>query len=83
MNDRNALRTIEIWDDTRGQAHCRGCNKVIIWSTVVASGRRMCFDNLVVLSEFTHPDNRRRVLVVDLRTNHWATCPLRESFRRR
>ena len=77
-------RTILVWHDTRGRARCKGCDARIEWGEVVASGRRMCFDgDIFVFQSYVDQATQRRVDVVDLTRNHWATCPLREQFRRR
>lgn len=76
------LKTIEIFARSRGRAACRGCRATIEWAEIVATGRRMCFDEVVVLS--THEDLAgRAVEVVDLTKNHWATCPAASQFKRK
>lgn len=78
-----ATKTIQIWADTKGKARCRGCHAPIEWATVVASGRKMPFDGqIVALSTHHDPETRRLVEVVDLSTNHWATCSERKQFKR-
>jgi hypothetical protein len=75
------VKTIQIWADTRGKARCRGCEAKIEWATIVASGKKMCFDGqIVALSTFHDPATRRVVELVDLSTNHWATCSARDQF---
>lgn len=77
-------KTITVWNDTRGKAHCRGCGAPIEWAKVVASGKKMCFNNAIVpLRTETDPHSRRVIVVADLATNHWATCPDRDRFRRK
>lgn len=77
-------KTIEIYADTRGRATCRGCQAPIEWAEVVASGKKMCFDGeIVALRTRQDSATRRLIEVVDLSTNHWATCPKRDQFRRR
>ena len=80
------VKTIQIFADSRGRAHCSAasCRAGIEWAVIVASGKRMCFDApIAVISEHVDPATRRRVQVVDLSTNHWATCPAREQFKRK
>jgi hypothetical protein len=77
------VKTIEIFADTRGRATCRGCHAPIEWAEVVASGKKMCFDKQIVALSTRHdPGTRRLIEVVDLSTNHWATCPNRAQFKR-
>jgi hypothetical protein len=75
-------KMIAVWHDTRGRARCKGCDARIEWAEVIASGKRMCFDNDILVYQSFDRDGRQ-VDVVDLTRNHWATCPLREQFRRR
>lgn len=78
----SATKTIQIFADTLGRARCRGCQAPIEWGEIVASGKKMPFDPpIAVFSEHVDPASRRRVQVVDLATNHWATCPKRDQFR--
>lgn len=77
------MKTIEIYADTRGVSRCKGpsCGKRILWATVVATGRKMCFDDTELPALRTrHDDARRLVEEVDLDANHWATCPDRNDF---
>ncbi len=77
------MPTIEIFADTRGKARCHGCGQAIEWAEVVKSGKRMCFDNeIVALLTRTDLGSRRLIEIVDLATNHWATCPQRDRFKR-
>lgn len=77
-----ATKTIQIFADTSGRAQCKGCRAPIEWAEVVASGKRMCFDGqIVALSTHRDPTTRRLVEVVDLATNHWASCDQRDRFR--
>lgn len=79
-------KTIQIFADTRGRSRCSApsCRADIEWGEVVASGRKMCFDApIVALSTHHDPGTRRLVEVVDLATNHWASCVAREQFRRK
>lgn len=77
-------KTIQIFADTRGRAKCRGCHAPIEWAEVVASGKKMCFDGqIVALSTHHDPATRRLIEVADLATNHWATCPERDQFKRK
>jgi hypothetical protein len=79
MNTANS--TILIWAKSRGPSTCKGCGAAIEWATVVASGRKLCFDGTIVpLAEYEEPDGRM-VQVVDLSKNHWATCPKRDQFK--
>jgi len=73
-------KTISVWHDRRSRSRCRGCDARIEWAEVVASGKRMCFDDVFVLSSHVHT-NGRTIDVVDLTRNHWATCPARDQFR--
>lgn len=78
------MKTIEIYADTRGRARCSGCKASIEWAEIVASGRKMCFDGeIVALSTRQDTGSRRLIEAVDLSTNHWATCPKRDQFRRK
>ena len=81
----SAPRTIDCYADTRGQAQCRSplCRARIVWMEVVATGRKMCFDGFPKpLRTYPHPENGRRVEVMDLALNHWATCSDRNKFKR-
>lgn len=79
-----APKLIEIYADTRGFAKCRGCGKPIEWATVVASGKKMCFDGAIaVLARHRHKVTGRPVESADLATNHWAVCPDRDKFRKK
>lgn len=80
----STMKTIQIFADTRGRARCTAatCRADIEWAVIVGSGKKMCFDlPIVVLSTHVDPATRRRVEVVDLATNHWASCPARDQFR--
>jgi hypothetical protein len=82
----STLKTIQIFSDTRGRATCNAstCRATIEWAEVVASGKRMCFDApIVALTTHHDPATRRLVEVVDLSTNHWASCPAAGQFKRR
>jgi len=74
--------TIEIYADSRERAHCRGCGAAIEWATIVATGRRMCFNSIRILEKKLLP-NGTIVHVVDRALNHWATCPDADKFRKR
>ena len=79
-----APKHIDIYADTRGPAKCKGCGRAIEWATIVASGKKMCFDGAIVaLSGYPHKVSGRRVESVDLATNHWATCPAAALFKRK
>lgn len=78
-----APKTIRIWADTRGAAVCRGCPARIEWATVVESGKRMCFDEIVTVETTTDTKTGRPIIVALLDKNHWATCPDRERFHQR
>jgi len=44
----------------------------------------MPFDGEIVALQTRHdPATRRLIEAADLSTNHWATCPQRDQFRRR
>jgi hypothetical protein len=80
------LKTINVWSDSRERGQCKGqsCRALIEWATIVASGRRMCFDAPVTaIRSFADPQTGRQVDVIDLAANHWATCPERKRFSRR
>jgi hypothetical protein len=77
-----AERTIEIWGDSIERSHCRGCHAAIAWATIVATGRRMCFNSIRTLGDKT-AENGRPIRIVDLTLNHWANCPDAARFRRR
>jgi hypothetical protein len=80
----STTRTIEVYADTFGKAHCSAasCRAPIEWATVVKSGKKMCFNNeIVALRTFTEPGSGRQIAVVDFETNHWASCPDRDRFR--
>ena len=80
------MKTIQIWADTRGRAVCHGdgCRAQIEWAEIVGSGKRMCFDlPIVALSTHHDPATRRLIEVVDLSTNHWASCPDATKFKRK
>jgi hypothetical protein len=80
----SVTKTIEIYADTRGPGKCRGCRAPIEWAEIVASGKKMCFDGQIVALETRHdPATHRLIEKVDLATNHWATCPDRDAFRRK
>jgi hypothetical protein len=80
----SVVKTIQIFADTRGRATCRGCHAPIEWAEIVSSGKKMCFDGqIVALSTHHDPGTRRLVEVVDLATNHWATCSQRDQFKRK
>jgi hypothetical protein len=78
-----ALRTIEVWADTRGRGRCRACGARIEWAEIVKSAKKMPFDaDLVALRTRHHAQTHRLIEEVDLATNHWATCPRAADFRR-
>lgn len=78
------MKAIEIYADTRGVARCTGrtCGQRILWATIVASGRKMCFDDpeAVALQTRLEPSTNRVIEALDLEGNHWATCPDRKQF---
>ena len=66
--------TIEIFRESRGRANCKGCKAAIEWATIVATGRRMCFNSIRVLETRLERIPPFRVIqTVDLTLNHWAT----------
>jgi hypothetical protein len=78
------VSTIDIFADTRGVARCRSgsCRARIEWAEIVATGKKMCFDDVQVLH--VHEDGTGRLIqTVALAKNHWATCPDRERFTRK
>jgi hypothetical protein len=84
LEDAPAMKTTEIYADTRGRATCRGehCATTIEWAELVGTKQRMCFDVPLVALATRHDANRRLIEVVDLSTNHWASCPDAPSFKR-
>jgi hypothetical protein len=78
------MSSIEIFAGTVDRAQCRGCGAAIVWATIVATGRRMCFNSLRILeTKLERAAPFRVIKVVDLTLNHWATCPDADDFRRR
>jgi len=80
------MKTIQIFADTRGRARCTAatCRADIEWATIVGSGKKMCFDApIVALSTHHDPESRRLVEVVEFATNHWASCPASQTFKRK
>lgn len=78
------VKTIEIYADTRGPGTCRGCLAPIEWAETVKNKKRMCFTGqIVALATRLEPETRRLIEAVDFETNHWASCPQRELFRRK
>jgi hypothetical protein len=76
--------TIEIFADTRGKARCRLCDAPIEWAEIVKSGKKMCFDGEIVALTTRHEDATGRLIeAVAFDTNHWATCPNADDFRRK
>jgi hypothetical protein len=77
---------IEIYADTRGVSRCTGatCGRRILWATIAASGKKMCFDDLelVALKTRTEASTNRVIETVDRTVNHWATCPDAKRFKR-
>lgn len=78
-------RTIVILADTVGRARCRDdrCGAFITWAENAKTGRRMCFDGELVALRTDTDACGRQLWEVDLATNHWATCPGAERFKRR
>lgn len=78
-------RTTWVWGDSVGrQVKCKDprCGQWITWAENVRTGKRMCFDGtLVALKTATMLDGRQQ-WEVDLDTNHFATCPGADRFRR-
>lgn len=74
---------IWIFGDTVGRGRCSApeCGAVITWAEVVESRRKMCFNGVLVALR-TSQEHGRTTWEVDLETNHWATCPARDRFRR-
>lgn len=80
----SAVKLLEIYADTRGQAVCRGCGAPIEWAEIVASGKKMCFDGRIVALKTRHDEGtQRRIEAVDFATNHWATCSDAKRFKRK
>jgi len=77
-------RTIEVYADTRGPGRCSGCRAAIVWATVVKSGKKMCFDEPAIALTTRHEDSTRRLVeAIAFETNHWASCPASDQFKRR
>lgn len=75
--------TIRVWADSRSPGTCRGCKRPIEWAHVVASGARMPFDEITVLTTEKDYASGRWIATVDLTRNHWGTCTHRETFKKR
>lgn len=78
------MRTIEIYADTRGKSQCRSCSARIEWAEVVASGKRMPFDDEIVAVSSRLDTAHRLIETVDLEvtTSHFATCPDAQKWRK-
>lgn len=78
------MKVIQVYADTVGQSRCTGptCRALISWAQVVKTGRKMCFDGELVAIRTSHDADWRQIWDVDLDTNHWATCPDRQQFKR-
>lgn len=80
------MKLVRIYADTRGVSLCSGptCGRRILWAQVVATGKKMCFDDLDLVAIRTEQDNAGRLIEhVDLDRNHWATCPDAKRFERK
>jgi hypothetical protein len=78
-------RYLSIYADSRAPGTCRSCGRPIEWAEL-ASGRRMPFDRIVVLTEQTRLFiGARDVINVDTESGptHFATCPDAKAWRRR
>lgn len=78
------MKSIDVYADTRGVSRCTGktCGQRILWATIVASGRKMCFNDAeaVALKTRLEPTTNRVIETLDLDDNHWATCSDRKQF---
>jgi hypothetical protein len=67
------VKTVDIIAASRNRAICRSCGARVEWAEVYASGKRMPFDQVVVIGEASV--GGQAVQRVDLDRSHWATCP--------
>lgn len=79
------MAALKIYRDSRGTGdHCRSCGAAIEWAELVNSGKRMPFNEPIVV----FPGNGaivggRVVEEVDSASSHFATCPEAKQWRRR
>ena len=75
---------IEIYADTKGRARCRGqrCGAWITWAEVVNTGAKMCFDGRPEPLSTREDLTGRAIEALPFESNHWASCPDREQFKR-
>lgn len=78
------MKLIQVYADTVGRARCSGptCGAAITWATVVASGRKLCFDGELVALKTSMDADHRQIWEVSGDDMHWATCLDVERFRR-
>ena len=79
------MKTIAIESASRQPARCRSCNAPIEWAVVPPNGKRMPFNEPVILApDGNDPTLPAGVVLVDMeRTqSHFATCPDAERWRK-
>lgn len=77
--------TTRIYADSIRAAKCRGrnCYRLIHFAQIVDSGKQMCFDVAPVAIEVQGDLlGGREIWLVDLSTNHWATCVDSPDFKK-
>lgn len=78
------MRTIAVFEDTIGVAKCKGCGAEITWAVIVKSGKKMCFTGQPAPEETTRLEpSGRFVQHIDFDKNHWATCAMKDQFKRK
>jgi hypothetical protein len=70
-------------DSINPGAKCRSCGALITWAVLVKTNVRHPFNGEPEILMRGGAIDRRAVVVVDLDTTHWATCPDAASWRTR
>lgn len=79
------IRTLKVWDDTRGHGRCRSCDAPIWWFELT-SGKRHPFvgkEPPVYLKTEHEPETHRLIGYIDAAESHFANCPQAKSWSRK
>lgn len=76
------MRTLRVYDDSKGAGECRSCHAKISWFELV-SGKRHPFDGDPVYVQTEHDAGMRLIGHIDQAESHFATCPQAKSWSRK
>jgi hypothetical protein len=77
------MKTLRVFDDSKGHGICRSCDAPITWFELV-SGKRHPFDGDPVYVQTEHDQATHRLIgQIDQAESHFATCPQAKSWSRK